>query len=681
MKTLFSLFMLAFLPAIVFAQWSNEPNQNTAIAIATGEQVIPKVAVHPDGTTYVCWFSQEAGNYNVRLQKLDIFGNKLWADAGMLISNNPSMSWLTDWDMTVDHSGYAVLVFQDIRTGSNNIYAYRISPEGEFVWGPNGLALSNNSDFEAAPVVTITAQNNAVFAWTRESTISMQKVNPAGQKQWGENGIQFQGPTDFAWPKIIPVNDDEILMAFFKQTGQFPAITKNVFVQRFNADGQGVWGDGIAITNNAGIPFYVQASMIPDGNDGAFITWHRTPGNIFDAYVQHVKEDGNLSFPANGVALSLNTGTHQLDPVLAFDAETEDLYAFWREHNANQSLRGISGQRISSSGTRLWGNNGKTIVAMQSGEKADLSATLTENEPIIVFSDSPQASTSVFIRAIRLDNNGDAVWIGGQRSISLASSNKADVEITGFVNGQMIVVWEDERNDGGDIYAQNMKPNGTLGPLQPSLTVYPQLLQFIEPSHFIDANFVVKNIFPVTLAIDSLTEFGNINDLNLYYWIVFDETSPLIFPIEFNQGDSIIFTVGWDILLAPGRGNLYDTIFIWSGENEYHVIIEMDPATFPSGIKETGSTNSLKAWPNPFSDQINISFTNPYHEPATLQIFDKMGKMVNALNIPDSGSENVRIVWNGRNASGNKSLPGVYFLRALSGGHQKVTRVVYMPEY
>ena len=679
MKTLAALILLAILPTIVVAQWSNDANQNTAIAIAAGEQVIPKVATHSDGTTYISWFSQEAGNYNVRLQKLDIFGNKLWDEAGLLVSNHTSMTWLTDWDMTVDLYGCPIVVFQDVRSGNNNIYAYRISPEGDFLWGNDGIALSNNSDFEAAPVVTTTQEGNAVFAWTRENTISMQKVNIYGEKQWGENGIQFQGPTDFAWPRIIPVNQDEILMTFFKQTGQFPAITKNVFVQRFNADGQGVWGDGIAITNNAGIPFYVQASMIPDGNNGAFVTWHRDNGSVFDAYVQHVKEDGNLSFPANGLALSLNTGSHQLDPELVFDADTEDLYAFWREHNANQSLRGISGQRISSAGTRLWGNNGKIIVAMQSGEKADLRVTITDNEPIIVFSDSPQGSPSVLIRTIRLDNNGDAVWMGGQRSISLASSNKADLEITNFVNGQIIVVWEDERNDGGDIYAQNLKPNGTLGPLQASLTVEPQLLQFLEPNHFIDANFVVKNNFPTTLAIDSMTEFGNINNLNLYLWHAFTD-SLISFPVEFNHGDSLIFTVGWDILVAPGREYLYDTIFIWSGENEHHVIIELDPSNFPSGIEENHSSNDLIAWPNPFSEQINISFTNPYHEPATLQIFDKMGKMVNFFHIPPPGSENVRIVWDGRNASGNKSAPGVYFLRVASGTYQKVLRVLYMPE-
>ena len=217
MKPSFIILMLALVPALAFAQWSADPYQNTPIGVAAGEQAIPKVAVHESGTTYISWFSQEAGNYNVRLQKLDILGNKMWVDEGLLVSSHPAMTWLTDWDLAVDHSGYAILVFQDVRTGPNNIYAYRISPTGQFVWGTNGLALSNNTDFEASPVVTVTKANNAVFAWSRESFLMIQKVSPSGQKLWGENGIQLQGPEEYTWPKLIPVHEDEILMGFLNK--------------------------------------------------------------------------------------------------------------------------------------------------------------------------------------------------------------------------------------------------------------------------------------------------------------------------------------------------------------------------------------------------------------------------------------------------------------------------------
>jgi len=35
--------------------------------------------------------------------------------------------------------------------------------------------------------------------------------------------------------------------------------------------------------------------------------------------------------------------------------------------------------------------------------------------------------------------------------------------MTGFFEGQWAAVWQDRRNDMGDIFAQNIQPDGTLG--------------------------------------------------------------------------------------------------------------------------------------------------------------------------------------------------------------------------
>jgi hypothetical protein len=669
--------VLAVMPALVFAQWSNDPNQNTPIGAAAGEQAIPKVAVYESGTSYISWFSQEAGNYNVRLQKLDILGNKMWADEGLLVSSHPAMTWLTDWDLAVDYSGYAILVFQDVRTGDNNIYAYRISPSGEFVWGANGLALSNNADFEASPVVTVTQANNAVFAWSRESFLMMQKVSPAGQKLWGENGIQLQGPEEYTWPELIPVQEDEILMGFFKQTGPFWAPTKNVFIQRFNANGQGMWGNGQAISNNAGIPAYVKMEMISDDNNGAFITWHRDNGFVFDAYVQHIAHDGALSFPANGLVLSNNSSIHQLDPVLAYDAPTGDLYSFWREHNANQSMRGISGQRISSDGNRLWGVQGKIILPMQSGEKAGLSAALTDGEPVICYYDSPAGSMNSFVKAMRLDENGNTVWQQEQVALSLVESDKMHFDASLFVNNQLIITWADKRNDGGDIYAQNLLADGNLGPMDPFPYIYPEVLEFYTTPDFDGLDFVIRNDFPETLAIDSMTLEGCCIPDYYYCWNVYSE-SGMDFPKLIPPGDSVVFSV-WFMSLKTNIENLYDTVFIWTGLHEFNVIIDMDPLYFPSGREDKARFLDLHAWPNPFTDQVNITFYNPEQKPFALQIIDPSGTIVYNSDNSAYRNNNEVFMWDGRTNSGVRLKQGIYFLRVLSGNYKAIP-LMFMPE-
>ena len=186
--TFFAVCLLA--PFVAVSQWSTDSGINNPINTLSGEQAIPKIATCPNGDTYIGFFSYEEGNYDVRLQRLDAQGNIQWDENGIMVSDHPQMSWLTDWDMTADNDNYAILAFQDIRNGgNNNVVVYRISPEGDFAWGEDGIALSNSTAFDAAPKVCVTSAGNAVFAWQADSVTHLQKVSPDGDKLWGEVAI------------------------------------------------------------------------------------------------------------------------------------------------------------------------------------------------------------------------------------------------------------------------------------------------------------------------------------------------------------------------------------------------------------------------------------------------------------------------------------------------------------
>ena len=99
----------------VFAQWSTDPNVNLMICDVAGEQALAKIAMTSDGGCYISWFDTRSGAYNVYLQRLDPLGYKLWAPNGLLISNNPQDTWITDYNLICDQNNNAVLVFSDIR--------------------------------------------------------------------------------------------------------------------------------------------------------------------------------------------------------------------------------------------------------------------------------------------------------------------------------------------------------------------------------------------------------------------------------------------------------------------------------------------------------------------------------------------------------------------------------------
>ena len=240
---------LVLLPFTSVAQWSTNAAVNNQICGLSGEQAIPKIATCANGDTYIGYFSNEGGNYDVRLQRLDAQGYLLWAINGILISNNPQNTWLTDWDMTCDNANHCILAFNDIRSsGNTNVVAYRISPSGTFVWGANGIQLSNTTAFNAAPKVVATTAGNIVVAWQADNVIIMQKITPAGSLLWGPAGITLTSANRLTWPQLLPVGTDEVIMKYFDDSGPINAPTRHVFAQRYNASGTAVWSSPAAIS-------------------------------------------------------------------------------------------------------------------------------------------------------------------------------------------------------------------------------------------------------------------------------------------------------------------------------------------------------------------------------------------------------------------------------------------------
>ena len=465
-KLLVIIFISALAPLLAFGQWSDDPAVNTQITDLPGEDVIPKVGIGPEGDYFIGYFSHEAGNYNVRLQRLDKEGNQLWTDNGILISDHPSMTWLTDWDMAVDHDNHAILTWQDIRSvGENNVVAYRIGPDGTFAWGADGIMLSDSDNFDVAPVVIITTDNHVVFAWQSEGEIIMQKTSPDGTKQWGDWGITLSGTNALSWPQLLAMDDGQIIMKYYDDGGVPWSPIRLLMAQRFDADGTAVWDEPTLIADDGSIQAWYQiAPMISDGNDGFYIAWHdfRLSGTAASAWVQHVNADGETQFVDNGVLVSDNVGYNQFYPSIAKPENDPNLYVFWREVTGNQNFWGIFGQKVLPDGSIAWGDQGKAIIPVSSQSVLPYDSQPT-GEDIMVFYSHGLTAVNSEIRAMRVDKEGNLVWDDEYVAISSANSSKGHLYISPFANGQWVLSWEGDRLGVNNVFAQNIQPDGSLG--------------------------------------------------------------------------------------------------------------------------------------------------------------------------------------------------------------------------
>ncbi|TVQ92455.1 MAG: T9SS C-terminal target domain-containing protein [Bacteroidetes bacterium] len=465
-RNLLFIISAMIISAPLSAQWSDDPMQNLQISNLDGEQTIAKTALSPNGDYYIGYFSSEGGNYNVRLQRLDNQGNKLWGENGILISDHTSMSWLTDWDMTADHENHAILTWQDIRSGgNNNTVAYRIAPDGTFVWGDNGIMLSSSTAFDVSPKVTVTSVNNSVFAWQADNLIIMQKISPEGTKLWGEWGITLTSENTYSWPQLLPVGDDEIIMKFFDDSGPAWAPTRHILAQRFDDDGDPVWPSITVVSDEGNIQAWHQIlSFENDGNDGFYIAWHDFTMSATQAssWIQHINSDGEAQFQTNGVLLSTRNDFNQFYPSIARPAMDENVYIYWREVNGNQNQWGIYGQKISPEGTRLWGDEGKIIFAVGSQAYFPLFAGPVDDDVVLVYDNG-----SEHIKASRINNQGSFVWEPSEVSLSNVTSSKSHFAYSGFDGNQWVFAWGDNRDGTADIYAQNLRKDGSIGSEEP----------------------------------------------------------------------------------------------------------------------------------------------------------------------------------------------------------------------
>ncbi|HLN54138.1 MAG TPA: T9SS type A sorting domain-containing protein [Lentimicrobium sp.] len=468
MKKITLLVILFALIQPVNAQWSTNPALNNAISDLSGEQVLPKIGLCSDGNIYIAFMSNVTGSYNVRLQKLDSQGNELWDHNGILISDHPTDSWISDWDMAVDINDHAVLTFSDVRAGGNwDVFAYRISPDGAFTWGDDGIALSDNSAFNVAPKVTCTNAGNAVFAWMSEDVIVMQKITPAGVKLWGDAGITLSSINSLKWPQLMPAGTDDIIMKYFDDAGSPQYPTRHVFAQRYNSSGVGIWSSPVVISNAGGISAQTQIfSFINDGTDGFYIAWHddRDGNLIASSFVQHVNSSGQLVWPSNGVEVSLSGGYNHFYPYLALPQGSTDVYVFWNEMSGDQNQQGISGQKLSSTGARQWGNQGTTFIPLSYTPVYPEGASSSLTDMMVVYKIGGYNNNQ--IKGMKIAPDGSFLWTPSSTVISSVSSNKAYSVMSNFANDQWIVSWADNRNDANDIYAQNIAIDGSLGPYE-----------------------------------------------------------------------------------------------------------------------------------------------------------------------------------------------------------------------
>jgi hypothetical protein len=469
------LALLSFFAPLA-AQWSTNPLHNLPVSDRSGDQAVPKIAATSDGGCYIAWFDNNGGSYAVALQRLDPAGREQWPHHGITVSSHAQNTSLVDWDLIVDRQDHAVLAFTDSRNGPDlDVYAYRIAPAGTFVWGANGIALTtnagSNTDAEANPRLCLTSNNNIVCVWpnTTARTLVVQRLDLMGNFLWA-NPVVIAGDAGDtpAFARVVAGERGSVIISWVRALAF--AGTKHIHTQKLDAAGAPLWGaQRFALFDAASVPIAHEPRLLPDGQGGAIYAWHYAAGSVFHARVQRMLAGGTEAFAHNGVDVATHAMS-KLDPALVWHGTAQEILVFWNERNTAQSSWGISGQKFDAAGNRLWGGSGAVLLPVNTTNKlAPVATSFGGGAQVFVLETSlgPIQHKVLGMRVL-----GSGALAGPVVEASRVVSEKLRLQAATSSSGVAMLCWTDRRADSGDIYAQNVNADGTLGAALATAPIY-----------------------------------------------------------------------------------------------------------------------------------------------------------------------------------------------------------------
>jgi hypothetical protein len=448
----------------IFGQWSNDPRANTPLSVWQGERYVEDLLSDGKGGAFLVWgdYSNYAPGVRVFCQRVSSRGEILWPESGVRVSLTSQTQETPK--ICGDGADGIIVTWSDGRFNSSDIFAQRLGPTGDRLWGDDGVAISTAFQVQMFPGIAPDGMGGALIVW---------------------RDLRYQ-------------------------------IAGDIFSQRVNANGVVQWtSDGVAVCALSGTQG--DPDIISDSQGGAFIVWYDDrPGNI---YLQHLGAGGDALWTPNGIRDCPGSSFGGDDPKLISDQASGCIVISnqgraQRLNSAGDRLWGLNGvqaltvngiqpqlvgdsaggaiictspyvgggrtdvyvQRVAANGSLPWGSSSTPVCTTHTSDLNDARlCTDGKGGAIITWGDLRNDSIDVY--AQHVDSSGMARWAANGVPVSLASKDQQSPFAVPDMKGGAILSWCNDTRHGDepfayyyDIYAQNIDRYGFLGVPAPVIT-------------------------------------------------------------------------------------------------------------------------------------------------------------------------------------------------------------------
>ncbi|KPJ60873.1 MAG: hypothetical protein AMJ46_04005 [Latescibacteria bacterium DG_63] len=419
-------------------------------------------AIAPDnsGGGIFAWLDMRSGNQDVYAQRVSSLGGVLWDTSGVPICTASGAQ--DNFRLISDGAGGAIITWADYRSSLNfDVYAQRVSPSGNVLWGANGIAICTAFWDQDRPAIVSDGAGGAIIVWQDYrggiyGDIYAQRVDPLGNVLWGANGVAI---CTAAYDQQLPdITSDGAGGAIIGWSDQRSATHPDIYAQRVDAWGVVQWTpDGIAICTAA--QEQLGPLVISDAAGGAIISWidYRNSSN-FDIYSQRINAGGVVQWGVNGTSVCM-AADHQYLAGMLPDGAGGAIISWNDFRNGMDS--DLYAQRVNAVGVWQWTTDGIAICVASGDQGVTFHAPVASDGTggaIFVWEDSRSMDSDVYSQ--RVDASGTIQWTANGVLACTSTDDQHAPVIMGDGAGGVIIGWEDQRGGADGIYAQYLNPYG-----------------------------------------------------------------------------------------------------------------------------------------------------------------------------------------------------------------------------
>ncbi|HEU4365653.1 MAG TPA: T9SS type A sorting domain-containing protein [Candidatus Krumholzibacteria bacterium] len=674
-------------------QWAAN---GVALCTATDTQFLVELETDGAGGAIATWTDFRNGNWDVYARRVNAAGSPQWTADGVAVCTAAGSQ--LEPQLVSDGAGGAIITWDDTRAGSVvHVYAQRINSAGTPLWTANGALVSGNFEDQYNPRITTDGAGGAIIAWQDEritgtvADIFAARVDPFGMLPWGD-GVEVTSFSQHQQGHAIV--SDGAGGAIIAWESYVSGIEYDIYAQRIGSGGVPLWTyNGLPVCTVSGSQERIDIAS--DGGNGAVIVWedHRAGINP-DLYARALDGYGTSAWQFDGVPLC-DANFDQQFPAIAADGNGGVVVA-WSDQRAGPidlyaqraELRygywGRPEPTIASAADNPGDQGGSVLLRWRASQRDRFDLPGISHYSVWRSTDDARAGAAAAPVAstadpppVAADFSGAALWVrataNGPEYWEWIANQDA------FYQESYSIVAPTRQDEVAGVpapHAFKILAHEYVGPQTrtwESAAVTASSLDNLAPPA------------PIQLAGEragSGTVFLNwkaetsVADLKFYrvYRSGAEEVTPTA-PYFLVTSDSPSYVDP----SAPG-GALHYVVTaedVHGNESPPSNMVGVFDATDVGG--DTPPVTALTVRPNrpnPFAGATELQIGLPADADVSVEIYDVVGRRVNAFELKGAGAGWKSVPFDGRDANGAPLASGVYFYRVTAAGRTVTNKMV-----